>query len=221
VVRRFSRVRHVVFDWNGTLIDDCDLAVATVNVLLGERAMAPITRDQYRRAFRFPIRAFYRAIGIEVDEAAFARLMERYLSLFERQMDTCSLHAGAHETLAGLRAAGLGLSILSATQQDSLDRILRARELHGLFDHVAGLDHSLASDKRAIGRELAARLGAAPEEVLYVGDTDHDYEVAASLGWRFLFAEHGHQETAHGAPHCARTIAALADMLAHLESRDV
>ncbi|MEO5725669.1 MAG: HAD family hydrolase, partial [Byssovorax sp.] len=53
-----SAVRHVVFDWNGTLIDDCALAVATVNALRAERGMTEITREDYRRSFRFPISAF-------------------------------------------------------------------------------------------------------------------------------------------------------------------
>ena len=68
------RVQHVVFDWNGTLIDDCALAVASVNTLRDEIGLPRITREEYRRAFRFPIREFYRSIGFHVDGDAFPAL---------------------------------------------------------------------------------------------------------------------------------------------------
>lgn len=209
-------VRHVVFDWNGTLIDDCALAVATVNILGAQRGIGAISREQYRRAFRFPISEFYRSMGFEVDGPSFAQIMVQYLALFNARVDDCPLHAGARETVAGLRAAGVGVHILSASQQDTLERSLTARRLASAFDQVAGLGHELATDKRTIGRELAGKLAAAPGAVLYVGDTDHDHEVATSLGWRFLFVDHGHQAADPGAPHCADLITCLEQILSHV-----
>jgi phosphoglycolate phosphatase len=209
-------VRHVVFDWNGTLIDDCALAVATVNTLLAERSMAPITREQYRRAFRFPISAFYRDLGFDVDDRGFSALMRRYLDLFNAQVDDCPLHAGARETIARLRAAAIRVHILSASNQDTLRRGLAAKGLTGAFEEVAGISDHLSAGKHEIGAALARALGADPRSVLYIGDTDHDYDVAQALGWRFLFVDHGHQAAAPAAPHCAHTITALEHSLWHL-----
>jgi phosphoglycolate phosphatase len=211
-----AAIRHVVFDWNGTLIDDCALAVATVNALRVERGMAPITREEYRRAFRFPIADFYRTIGFEVDHQSFAQLMASYLVRFNAKVDECPLHRGARETLAALRAGGVGVHILSASHRDTLARSLVAKRLHGAFGEVAGLHHELATDKRTIGQALSARLAADPGLILYVGDTDHDYEVASALGWRFLFVDHGHQAADPAAPHCALTIQTLEDTLSHV-----
>lgn len=210
-------VDHVVFDWNGTLIDDCALAVATVNVLRAERRMARITQEQYRRSFRFPISAFYRDMGFAVDAGAFSALMAQYLALFDARVDDCPLHAGALAVVERLRAAGVGVHILSASRHETLVRSLGARGLSRAFDRVAGLRDSLASDKVGLGRALAGDLGADPRRVLYVGDTDHDHEVAVALGWGFLFADHGHQAAASGAPHCARTITALDQILSHVD----
>jgi phosphoglycolate phosphatase len=208
-------VQHVVFDWNGTLIDDCALAVACVNTLRDEIGLAQITREQYRRAFRFPIREFYRSIGFDVDGEAFPALMVRYLALFDAQVDACPLHLGAHDTLARLRAADIRLHILSASHQDTLSTSLRAKGLAGAFDEVAGLGHALATSKHQLGSALAARLGTPPETVVYVGDTDHDHEVASAQGWKFLFVDHGHQVAAE-APHCTHTLRALAEIFTHL-----
>lgn len=209
-------LQHVVFDWNGTLIDDCALAVATVNALRVERGMAEITKDQYRRAFRFPISAFYRDLGFEVDDQGFSALMARYLALFNAGVDDCPLHPGARETIAQLRAAGVGVHILSASHQDTLRRSLEAKGLTADFDEVAGMSHELATGKHEIGAALARRLSADPESVLYVGDTDHDHEVAAALRFRFLFIDHGHQVAVREAPHCAHTITELRQSLSYL-----
>jgi len=210
------RIQHVVFDWNGTLIDDCALAVATVNTLRDELGLPRITREQYRRAFRFPIQEFYRSLGFEVDGDAFPALMTRYLARFDAQVDHCPLHHGVHDTLTRLRAAGLGLHILSASHRDTLSTSLRARGLAETFDEVAGLGHALATNKHQLGRELAGRLGCPPSSVIYVGDTDHDYEVASALGWKFLFIDHGHQIATHNASHLTYTLSALDQIFAHL-----
>jgi len=210
------RVQHVVFDWNGTLIDDCALAVASVNTLRDELGLPRITRDQYRRAFRFPIREFYRSIGFDVDGEAFPALMTRYLALFDAQVDACPLHPNAHETLMRLRAANVRIHILSASHQDTLSTSLRAKGLTDAFDEISGLGHALATTKHQLGTALAARLGAPPDTVLYVGDTDHDHEVASALGWKFLFVDHGHQVAAD-APHCTHTLRALDEIFTHLQ----
>ncbi|MEZ4294872.1 MAG: HAD hydrolase-like protein [Polyangiaceae bacterium] len=209
-------VDHVVFDWNGTLIDDCELAVETVNTLRVERGMPRITRAHYRRAFRFPISAFYRDMGFAVDAGAFSALMVQYLAHFNARVDRCPLHRGAIDSLERLRASGIGVHILSASHHGTLLRSLEARGLSAAFDRVSGLRDSLASDKVALGQRLSSDLGAAPDRVLYVGDTDHDHEVAVALGWRFLFVDHGHQAAVAGAPHCARTLTSLDQILSHV-----
>lgn len=211
-------VRHVIFDWNGTLIDDCGLAVETVNALRLERAMATITREQYRRAFRFPILAFYRSIGFELDDRGFAALMGRYLELFDAQVDACPLHHGARETIARLRAAGVGVHILSASHHRTLVRSLAVKGLAREFDEVAGLGDQLATTKHQLGATLARKLDAPPASVLYVGDTDHDHEVASAQGWKFLFVDHGHQAADRQAPHGLHTLTALAQILDHVHA---
>lgn len=212
-----SQIRHVIFDWNGTLIDDCELAVATVNALRVERGMPRITHEQYREAFRFPISAFYRSIGFDLNDKAFSALMVRYLVLFNAKVDDCPLHAGARETVAHLRSSAIRTHILSASQQHTLLRSLEAKGLIGAFDEVVGSSDHLAADKQTLGAWLASKLQADCSSVLYVGDTDHDHEVARALGWKFLFVAHGHQAPVHAAAHCADMITALEQVLFHLD----
>jgi len=209
-------IRHVVFDWNGTLIDDFGLAVETVNQLRREHAMAEISHSDYRQTFRFPISKFYQELGFVVEREAFARLMERYLQIFNARIDACALHPGVRELVARLRAAGVGVHILSASHRDTLAQSLRAKNLEHAFDEVVGLGHELAHGKLELAAWLAERLGGEPERVVYVGDTDHDYEVARAQRWQFVFVAHGHQALPADAPHRAHAVASLDELLGML-----
>ena len=47
---------HVIWDWNGTLVDDAWLCVEIINELLARRGLAPITPCKYSAVFGFPLR---------------------------------------------------------------------------------------------------------------------------------------------------------------------
>ena len=54
---------HIVWDWNGTLLDDVDAGIGALNRMLADRGLPAITRDFYRARFRFPVRPLYFEIG--------------------------------------------------------------------------------------------------------------------------------------------------------------
>ncbi|UTH74296.1 HAD family hydrolase [Chromobacterium sp. IIBBL 290-4] len=190
----FEGVQHIVFDWNGTLLDDIELAVEGVNLCCRRYRAPAVTRERYRRAFGFPIADFYADLGFDFDAAPFAEIVELYLSHFDRHAADCGLHEGVVELLEQARTAGLGLSILSASHQKALDAAVRAKNVSGYFDQIVGLKHKEAHGKLEEARALQAGLGVSPDRVLFIGDTLHDAEVAAALGWRPLLVSHGHQD---------------------------
>ena len=110
--------------------------------------------------------------------------------------------------LERLRQAGLAQSVLSAYPQTGLDQMIARHGLAGYFAQVLGRPNALADGKLAQGRELVARLDLDPREVLVVGDTTHDHEVARGLGSDALLLSCGHQSRGRllstGAPVCAR-----------------
>lgn len=214
-----ANIRHVVFDWNGTLLDDCDLAVATVNTLLRDANLPPVTRLQYRTLFRFPIIDFYHDLGLTGEGGRFPALMRTYLARFNAAVDECALHVGAQATIAGLNAAGLTVSILSASQRDTLIRSVQAKGLETWLLEAVGLEDGHAHGKIAVAHAFVARHQLDPREVLLIGDTDHDHEVAEVLGWSFLFVEHGHQEGVRIRRHQAKVLSDLSVLLHLLPSR--
>jgi len=185
--------QHIVFDWNGTLIDDVDLAVRAVNRCCDLYGLDAISRDEYRSKFRFPIRDFYRDLGFQVDSRSFDDVIKNYLSVFDRDVFQCALHNGTVALLEKLLDEGKTLSILSASHQSILTETVDAKGLARHFTYVVGLSDNHAHGKLEIARELQDRSGIAAHRTLYIGDTNHDAEVATSMGWSFLMVRSGHQ----------------------------
>ena len=185
--------RHVLWDWNGTLLDDLWLAVRSANMLLVRRGLPAITREDYLASFGFPVRSYYAALGFDFDRESFEDLSEEYVALYEADVGQCRLQPGAVETIDRLSSLGFTQSVLSASHLGFLDDVLRRFGIRDRFQDLAGLGDKLAHGKTEAGRSLLRRLGADPALTVLVGDTLHDFEVAADLGCRCMLFSGGHQ----------------------------
>jgi phosphoglycolate phosphatase len=186
------RTRHLIWDWNGTLLNDLDLSIEVMNGLLARRSLPLLDRGRYHTLFDFPVRAYYDRLGFDPARDPFEKLSVEFISGYDERRFEATLHRDAARLLAVIRAAGLGQSILSAYRHETLHEIVAHFGLTPHFDHIAGLDNIHAHSKVALGRDLVARLGIAPNEILLVGDTLHDFEVAQELGVACALVAAGH-----------------------------
>lgn len=214
----FSGIEHLVFDWNGTLIDDIALAVNAVN-RCGERyAVPPIDTARYRALFDFPIADFYAALGFDLQRTPFAQIVAHYLEHFDRNVAHCPLHDGVFEILEAAREAGIGVSIVSASHCDVLLHTLDAKGLYGRFEHIVGLSHNQATSKTAEALLLQKRLGTPANRTLFIGDTLHDYDVARAVGWKPLLVSTGHQDASRLQRADAPVFGSLGELLGYYAS---
>lgn len=190
---RLRDYRHIVWDWNGTLLDDFEVCLASLNHLLELHHRPPITGERYREVFEFPVIRVYAALGFPTDPTSFAMGSIAFMAHYEGHRRACSLHPGARETLAALRDAGVGLSVLSAYKHDLLVTIIDEYGLAGHFTHLSGNDDIHAHGKAGRARAHRESLGLAPGELLYIGDTTHDAETAEAMGADCILVAHGHQ----------------------------
>ncbi|SNR86607.1 HAD family hydrolase [Puniceibacterium sediminis] len=189
---------HVVFDWNGTIIDDVALAVASVNAVRVDLGFEEISLPTYRNKFRFPIRAFYADLGFDFAVNEFEVLVLSYLHHFDARVLECGLCPGVQSLITGLHANGTRIAVLSASQQDTLHRTARCNGIEGQIDILFGLEDGAASGKLMRARDLDRQFIQSPgDRVLMIGDTDHDAEVAQDRGWDFLAVSTGHQNADH------------------------
>jgi phosphoglycolate phosphatase len=187
-----AKIRHVIWDWNGTLLDDAWLCIEITNGLLSARNLETMTPQRYQDLFDFPVRVYYERLGFDLEAESFETLGSAFIDTYDRRRFECSLQPQAREALHAVCAAGLDQSILSAYQKKSLDELVRHLGLRELFTEVIGLDDHYAAGKVEHGKAWMERLDYDPSEVLLVGDTSHDHDVAAEIGAHCVLIPSGH-----------------------------
>jgi len=100
------RRRHVIWDWNGTLLDDAQACVDAINVLLRQRAMPEVTHAQYLEVFDFPIRDYYLKVGFDLACEDWLRLTDEYHAVYATVAAGSPLRPHTRRILDGLRGAG-------------------------------------------------------------------------------------------------------------------
>ncbi|MFC2099539.1 HAD family hydrolase [Candidatus Bipolaricaulota bacterium] len=190
---RQNAAEAVIWDFNGTIVDDLDLVVRSVNVQPGERGLSTLTVEGYRDVFGFPVETYYRRIGLDLDAESMAGLSTEFFDLYVPGLADCPLHAGVHKALKRFKARGARQFVLSAMEETLLRSTIDHLEIGGFFDAVYGLAHLEADSKVSRGRQLLADHDIRPETTLLIGDTDHDAEVADALGVSTVLIAQGHQ----------------------------
>jgi phosphoglycolate phosphatase len=184
---------NIIWDWNGTLLNDLDLCIMSINTLLERRKLPLLSNQSYRDVFSFPVRDYYLAIGFDFAMEEFSMPAQEFIDLYETGVNGCRLHDWAVKVLSHFRDNGFRQFILSAMHQDMLEKTLKHNEIYHYFEGVAGLNDHYAVSKVERGRQLILRFNINRERTLMIGDTNHDFEVAQDLGIACILVADGHQ----------------------------
>lgn len=188
-----NRYKHIIWDWNGTLLNDTWLCVEVLNGLLARRGRAPITEDTYRQNFGFPVIHFYEYLGFDTDTDSFEKVSHEFISDYEaRWLTETALHPETCNILAKLAELGHTHSVLSAAKQEALDFGIQHFGIRPHFTGLMGTDNIYAEGKVGQGKRWIEQLHWQPDEVVLVGDTLHDFEVAEAIGTSCILLAHGH-----------------------------
>ena len=188
----------VIWDWNGTLLDDTHMCYTIANEMRQERGMSLMEGvEEYRRYFTFPVVDYYRRMGYSFETEPFENISRQFVSMYAARYPTSSLQPCAKEALAAVLETGARQVLLSATGQDRLDEQVEFFQLNGYFERVIGNSNNLAHGKADYAKEFLRESGVDPARALFVGDTDHDFEIASSIGCGCALLIAGHQTKEH------------------------
>ena len=186
--------KYLVWDWNGTLLDDIDACIAIVDGMLSKRGLRPLlTRQRYHAVFTFPIRDYYEKVGFDFAKEPYEKLAEEYMAIYDRVVKTCPLFPEAAEAMDAVDRLGVRQLIVSASRQDKLTEQVRHAGIYEKLEAVLGMGDLYAHGKEGLARQYFSERGIAPEQVLFVGDTLHDAQVAKDMGCDCVLVARGHQ----------------------------
>lgn len=173
--------KHLVWDWNGTLLDDLHLIVSSTNTAFASVGGRSIGSDEHRRAFRRPVAEFYaEMLDRAVEEEEFGRLDRIFHDAYRLGLTGVSLAADAQ---AAIRAWPGSQSLLSMWFHDELIPAVEGYGLTGSFTRIDGLKLELGGGFKAGHLKVhLAELGVAGADAVLIGDSIDDAEAAESAG---------------------------------------
>ncbi|MBQ8207598.1 MAG: HAD family hydrolase [Clostridia bacterium] len=183
---------HILWDFNGTILDDVEAGIKSVNKLLSERGLPIIgSIADYHAVFGFPIIDYYRRLGFDFDKEPYEVIAPLWVEQYLINVKDSPIYDDVRSTAEVFRKMGLKQIILSATEIDMLKAQLSDLGLENTFDSILGLDNIHAESKVKLAEKWRAEnQNACP---LVIGDTVHDAEVAKAIGADCILVARGHQ----------------------------
>lgn len=191
---KLENYKHVIWDWNGTILNDVNLSVELINNLLKERGIKTLSIEEYRKVFTIPVKNYYAELGFDFEKESFEIVGKKWMDEYERRKFGCNIYNGVIDVLEKINQLKIGQSILSAYSQNTLEEMAHYFGLTKYFEHIVGLDNIYAAGKLHLGQMLIKKLGNGKGETLMIGDTLHDYEVAKEIGADCILLASGHQD---------------------------
>ena len=183
---------HIIWDFNGTLLDDLPAAMAAVTDMLRARGGPDMTPDWYYSLVEMPIIRFYQKIPLLAD-VPFDTLAREFNDGYVRHQDRIGLAAGALEALGAFKTAGASQSILSSFEQSRIEGWLGRFGIAAFFEAVLGADDLRSEGKIHRARSWAEAIDLDRAHTVLIGDTVHDWEAAEALDVRCILVSYGHQ----------------------------
>lgn len=205
--------KHVIWDWNGTLLNDVTLCSDIMNEMLTKRKLPKISVDKYKSIFTFPVIEYYKQTGLDLTKDGFEDLSIEFISAYEAHRYTCNLYDDALEVLERIESYGIEQSVLSAYSQNALQELISHFNLKKYFVKLVGLDNIYAAGKIENGKKWMHELNHKNHEVLLIGDSVHDYEVAKAIGADSILIAQGHQTVDKLVSTGAKIINSLSELL--------
>ena len=98
--------KHIIWDFNGTLLNDAQLSVDCDNHVFDELGLARITIEDYRAHMTMPVRDFYTALGVDLNVYKYETISRIWLDRFNRHAVSVGLVPGALELTKRMKEAG-------------------------------------------------------------------------------------------------------------------
>ena len=203
----------IFWDWNGTLLNDTETCLTTMNHMLRQRNMPEISFDLYKEVFGFPVIDYYRKIGFDFKRESFEKLSIEFIEAYNLALGSAPLARGTRRVLAYYKEMGKENIIISAMKQDMLRRSVTEKGVKDYFTTILGIENIYAASKAQIATDFVVQHSIDVRDVVLVGDTTHDYEVAEDIGCRCILITDGHQSEERLRATGAEIVNSITDLL--------
>jgi len=180
---KFSSVRALIFDLDGTLIDSKRDLIHSVNAMLVEMGREALHEDTIAGYIgRGAPQLVAQALGNGATDEERERALKFFLAYYEEhKMDSTGAYPGVLDALEELQ--GFSMAVLTNKPVRVSVRILQALGLAKFFRAVYGGNSFETKKPDPLGaRKILGEFGAAPGEAMLIGDSEVDVQTARNAG---------------------------------------
>lgn len=192
---QMNKYDYILWDWNGTIVDDLDTNFKIINQLLLKRNLPAITMQKYKEIFTFPIIDFYRSAGFDCQTDAYDALVSDYKSTYEAQMNNINLMPYAEFVFSKINHKKIKQFIFSASSYHAIKNQLNFFNISHYFSDIIAQTNDYAFGKYDLAVQWYNRNSINnANRILVIGDTLHDFEISQKMGFDCLLISKGHQD---------------------------
>jgi N-acetyl-D-muramate 6-phosphate phosphatase len=197
-----QRVRAVLFDLDGTLIDTAPDMIGALNALREQESLAPLAYALARTQVSHGSTGLLRLAFPGVDTVRCEELRARFLNLYAARLARESaLFDGCAEVLDALEAHGIVWGVVTNKPGWLTEPLLRALRLEGRAGCVVSGDSLPERKPHPLPLLHAAHcLQIPPAQCVYIGDAQRDILAARAAGMPVLVASYGYLGPEDDAP---------------------
>jgi len=183
---------YILWDWNGTLLNDAWLCIDIMNQSLIKRNLPTLTTETYPQYFDFPVKIYYERLGFDFAHEPFEEVGLEFMHGYQARIAELSLQPNAEIVLQRCKKAGIIQSMLSAMENSLLNQLVQRFRIASFFETVQGIANHYAYGKITLVQNWINQQGIDCTTLMLVGDTTHDAKVARNVGCKAILIPSGH-----------------------------
>jgi phosphoglycolate phosphatase len=146
----------------------------------------------YKNKIVFPVIDLYHEAGFDFEKESFQDVCDEYLANYLDNSHLIGLHGDVVSILNKFKSKGLEQHIVSASDSGVLANQIEEYGIRSLFVNIFGQDNNRADSKAHLAKRLVGVVNCSPNQMLFIGDTIHDFEVAMEAGMNCCLVSNGH-----------------------------
>jgi len=187
-----NNIKNIIWDWNGTIVNDAYLFVEIMNHTLTKYNLKNITINDYKTKFCFPIKTYWKNLGFNFDDSTFNTMNHEFIKLYKKHMQKPMLQNQIIDVLKYAQNQSINQFILSASEHTILNKLIQYYKIENYFKDVVGVDNLNACGKKKLGINLVEKYNIDTNKTIVIGDTEYDSMVAKSIGCKAILVSFGH-----------------------------
>jgi phosphoglycolate phosphatase len=176
-----NKIKLIVFDWDGTLMDSEAQIVACLHKAIADLGLEPMDDETVKNVIGLGLREAIDTLVPGRDER-FHQAFVDYYRKYWFQSEASVLFEGVREVLDTLKQQNLLLGVATGKARRGLERVLGETGLASCFQATRCADEAPSKPHPQMLLDIMASLDVLPKETLMVGDTEYDMEMATNAG---------------------------------------